>query len=192
MNQAERTEIQLQADLRDKFIGWQCLIRQYCARQFAGRPLPGMKPTLIIPGHEIGAEINVVLVKKDSRNLIEQFKHMVRSNADPNERYDNAIRMLSSAYYQKPLEFSGQLTALFSLDSKWADFLANTETCELRFSQANHTYRLRCQSRELDPNEDLFQVTFWHNHLFNSYLPGSVRVVVFTPDWELSIDESER
>jgi hypothetical protein len=32
--------------------------------------------------------------------------------------------------------------------------------------------------------ESLYQLTYWHNRLFNSNLPASIRVLGFQPDWE--------
>ncbi len=177
--------------LQNKFLAWQCLLRQYCVRQYGGQPLPGMCPELTIEGLDTTATLNVVLVKKEPRNITAQFRHMLQKTVDPNERYDNAIQLLSSAYYQHHAEFSDRLTALFGLESTWVNRLVAAPYCTLKFTQANQSYRLVCTVEELPGSDEMFQATYWHNHLFNPTLPGSVRVVAFRPDWGLSKDESE-
>ncbi len=172
--------------LRGQFLQWQCLVRQYCVRQHGGRPQPGMQPELVVEGVDKALTVNVVLVRRASREVTAQFRHMVRKTMDPNERYDNAVRMLSSAYYQHPAEFCDSPTALFALGSAWADLLAAAPRCELRFAQARQTFRLICAPEELPQSHDCFQATYWHNHLFNSELPGAVRVIAFRPDWASS------
>ncbi len=178
--------------LRDKFLQWQCLLRQYCVRQHGGRPQPGMRPELTIEGVDEMLTVNVVLVKQASRETTAQFRHMVRKTMDPSERYDNAVRLLSSSYYQHPAEFCDSPTALFALGSVWADRLAAAPRCELRFEQANQMYRLVCRPHELADSDDMFQATYWHNHLFNSGLPGAVRVIAFRPDWANSETEHDQ
>ncbi|MFT5110769.1 MAG: hypothetical protein ACI8P9_000078 [Parasphingorhabdus sp.] len=172
--------------MADRFLGWQCLVRQYCVRQFAGKPLPGMRPTISVTGHDTGAELNVIMVRADPAHLIEQFKHMVRSIPDPNQRYDKAVEFFSATYYQKAKEFSDLLTALFPIDSVWADRLIAGDSCDMRFEQANQSYHVVCNAVELTEDNEAFQLTYWHNYLFNEKLPGKVRILGFQPDWSKS------
>lgn len=172
--------------LAEQFLGWQCLIRQHCMRQHGGRPLQGMQPVVGIAGQDVGVELNVLLLRKERYTLIEQFKHMVRSQADPNERYDKAVQMFQADYYQKPGEFEAGMTALFSLDSQWGDRLSHGETCVMLFEQSNQSYRLTASVIPLPESDDRYQITYWHNYLFNEKLPGKVRVLLFQPDWEVS------
>ena len=111
---------------------------------------------------------------------------MVRSQADPNQRYDKALEFFSATYYQKPAEFSDFCTALFPVDSKWADRLVAEDTCNLHFHQANQSYHLVCNAIDLEPSDEAFQATFWHNRLFNERMPEKVRVLCFQPDWSHS------
>ena len=102
-----------QAARRD-FLGWQCRIRQLSVRQSGGRPTPGMQPRVFLPPDQTDLGNIVVLVrKKASQEVTSQLQHMVRKTRDPAERHESALGFLAAAYYQRPDEFSDELTALF-------------------------------------------------------------------------------
>ncbi len=101
----------------------------------------------------------------------------------PAERYDGALKMLAAAYYQRPQEFSDQLTALFGSDSEIAERLLAAGRCLLAFEQYSQSYTLPCSVRALAEDDPAYQATYWHNALFNPALPGGVRVLGFQPDW---------
>ena len=170
------------AKIREHFLGWQCRVRQYSLRKEEGRPTAGMRPALSI-GEESVGPITVLIVKQYSEEYTAQFRYMVQKTNDPAERYHSALQMLSSAYYQRAKEFSDQMTALFGSDSPSAARLLNEGHAQLDFSEYNQSYRLRCTVKRLAPESDGYQATFWHNHLFNSNLPGDVVIVGFQPDW---------
>ncbi len=111
------TEVPLeaaQAAQRDHFLGWQCRLRQMAVRQAGGRPTSGMRPEVRLAGADTPlGSITTLIVRKEPREATAQFRHMVRKTQDPAERYDAALESLAAAYYQRPQEFSDELTALF-------------------------------------------------------------------------------
>lgn len=170
--------------LRAHFLGWQCRLRQYAVRESGGRPTSGMRPRVLLmePEADLGA-ITVLINKSAPQEVTSQFRHLVRKTHDPVERYNNALRFLSAAYYQRPEGFSDELTALFGEISQTADRLLADGRCRLLFAQYSQSYDLPCGVRQLPQDHPAFQATFWHNGLFNPNLPGGVRVLAFRPDW---------
>ena len=166
------------------FLGWQCRLRQLGIRQGGGRPTSGMRPTVMIPGRSgtLG-QITVLIVKRESQEYTAQFRHMVLKTQDPAERYASALKFLAAAYYQQPEGFSEEMTALFAVDSAFAAGLLQAKHCVLNFEQYSQRYLIPCSVRELAKEEPAFQATYWHNRLFNSSLPGDIRMLGFQPDW---------
>jgi hypothetical protein len=111
---------------------------------------------------------------------------MVRKTQDPAERHDAALKMLAAAYYQRPQEFSDQLTALFGPGSEIAERTCAAGRCLLAFEQYSQSYTLPCSVRALAEDDSAFQASYWHNALFNPALPGGVQVLGFQPDWALA------
>ncbi len=173
-----------QAALRDRFLGWQCRLRQMAVRQAGGRPTSGMRPEVRLAEADtpLGA-ITTLIVRREPREATAQFRHLVRKTQDPAERYDAALKTLAAAYYQRPQEFSDELTALFGPAPGLADQLLAAGRCVLDFEQYSQRYRLPCAARNLAEDEPAFQAPYWHNALFNPALPGGLRVLGFQPDW---------
>ena len=170
--------------LRAHFLGWQCRVRQYAIRQGGGRPTSGMRPRVLVSGPEADlGPITVLINKSDPAQTTSQFRHLARKTHDPAERYQNALKVLAAAHYQRPEEFSDELTALFSERSVIADRLLSSGRCRLLFHQYSQSYDLPCSLRRLPARHAAFQSTFWHNSLFNPNIPGGVRVLAFRPDW---------
>lgn len=169
---------------RREFLGWQCRIRQLSVRQADGRPTSGMRPSVTLPddGADLG-QIIVLICKKASQEVTARFQHMVRKTRDPAERRENALRFLAEAYYQRPEEFSDELTALFGPSSGVADRLLEAGRCRLDFAQFEQRYQLTCRVKLLAASDAGFEFTYWHNSLFNPAIPGDVRVLAFQPDW---------
>jgi hypothetical protein len=183
MRQVVRLEA-AQAALRDHFLGWQCRLRQMAVRHAGGRPTSGMRPDLRLEGAEQAlGPITVLILRKDPREATAQFRHLVRKTQDPAERHDAALKTLAAAYYQRPREFSDELTALFGPASDIADRLLESGRCVLEFEQYSQRYRLPCAARGLAEDDPAYQATYWHNALFNPALPGGVRVLGFRPEW---------
>jgi hypothetical protein len=170
--------------VRDHFLGWQCRLRQISVREFGGRPTPGMMPEVYVGdgGEELGRVV-VVMVRREPRESTAQISHIVRRTQDPAERYEKGIKFLQEAYYQRPREFSDELTALFGADSGVAGRLLGAGRCVLDFEQYGQRYRVPCGVRNLETRDPAYQATYWHNHLFNPAIPADVRILAFAPDW---------
>ena len=153
-------------------------------RRQEGRPSPGMRPRATHhDGKEISPAITVLILEKNSKATTDLFRHIVQKTHDSCQCYKEGLRILSSAYYQYPENFSDVLTALFSADSTIASILVEKEQCELHFLQENQSYRIPCSVGELRSDASSFQATISHNHFFNPSLPAEVRVLAFHPHW---------
>jgi hypothetical protein len=173
-----------QKAMRDAFLGWQCRLRQLAVRQAGGRPTSGMRPLLSLPGREkpLGY-ITVLVVKAEPASHTAQFRHIVKKTHDPTERLEAGLRLLQATYYQQAREFSDILTALFGAQSEAAARLTAEGRAILEFEQYSQSFRLPCRVEALREDHPFFAATYWHNSLFNPYLPGRPRVLAFTPDW---------
>jgi hypothetical protein len=171
--------------LRDDFLGWQCRIRQLSAREGGGRPTAGMRPRLLSPsGDELAPAITVLIVEEDPADSTALFRHQYLKTNDPIERYEKAVEILSSTYFQHPRSFGDVMTALFGPDSAVAAALLNHGGGVLEFEEYAQAYRVPCRTAELATADALFQATYWHNRMFNPNMPPGVRVLSFTPDWK--------
>ena len=172
---------------RARFIGWQCRVRQHAMRQYGGRPSPGMRPRVTtVDGHEIAPAVVVILMETDGAESSAQFRHIVKKTHDPEKRHGDGLKMLSAAYYQTSRQFSGVMTALFAPDSGVVARLVETGRCVLEFDQFNQRYSLPSAVTILAEDDPAYQSTYWHNAMFNPSLPGSPRIIAFTPDWSLA------
>lgn len=170
--------------LRDHFLGWQCRIRQLAMREQGGRPSEGMRPLVTLPGQsEPLGQIITVMVKREPHETTTQMQHIVRRTQDPLQRLEDGMKVLQAGYYQQARGFSDRLTALFAPESEAARQLVHHGACRLDFQQFNQSYRLPCKVLQLDPRDEAWQATYWHNALFNPNLPPGVKVLEFQPDW---------
>lgn len=169
---------------RHEFLGWQCRIRQLSVRQSGGRPTSGMRPRVLLAPDDTDLGGIVVLIrKKASQEVTSQLQHMARKTRDPAERRESALHFLAAAYYQRPGEFSDELTALFGPRSARVGQLVQARQCTLDFEQFEQRYRLSCRVEELMESDEAFQFTYWHNSLFNPSIPGDAQILRFKPDW---------
>lgn len=171
--------------LRDRFLGWQCRIRQLAVRDNGGRPLAGMRPRILdaSDGSEIAPAVTVIIVEKNSAESTAMFRHIVRRTHDPEKRYKEALEVLTSAYFQHPRNFSDALLAVYPLDSALAERLIGAGRCVLEFEEFGEPFPIACAITDLPPGDDAHQAAYWHNHMFNTAMPGAVRVIAFAPDW---------
>jgi len=169
--------------IRNHFMGWQCRIRQHVMRYGGGRPSDGMRPQLLGAGGEDLGQVIVLINKRDAEPVAQQFRHMVLKTQDPNERYDSAMTHFAAAYYQRGHEFDESLTALFGPDSALAGKLIDDGRCQLRFDEFNQRYALDCAVSDLEQHDMRYQVTYWHNRLFNPAMPAGVKILALTPNW---------
>jgi hypothetical protein len=178
--------------MRDRFVGWQCRVRQFAVRQDAGRPSTGMRPRLLtISGDVLAEGVTVLISESEPEQSITQFRYQFLKTQDPNERYEKILEFLQERYFQEPARFSDELTALFDPSSLLCAKLAELGRCVLQFEQSSQLYRLVCTVKRLASSHPRYQATFWHNRLFNPSLPPEPEVLMFTPDWPHSEESRE-
>ena len=165
-----------------RFIAWQCRLRKQCVRELDGRPSEGMGAGVYsISGGDEKSRMNFMIMRKDSTIRTEEIRHIVRKTQDPSVRVKDGLRILSELHYHEVDQFENRLTALFALDSALAEALLEAGQCHLKFGQGSIEHAFDFSVESLDPDDELFQATYWHNHLFNPSLPGQVHIFAFTP-----------
>ena len=164
------------------FIRWQCRLRKQSMRERDGRPSPGMSAGIhAIGGGEEQARINFLINRKDPAARTAELRHIVRKTHDPSQWVKNGLKVLAELHYHEHDQFVPQLTALFSNDSSVAYALIKAGQCRLSFAESSISHEFEFDVQSLDQEDEYFQATYWHNHLFNPTLPGQVRVLAFTP-----------
>ena len=166
------------------FLTWQCRLRKRALREQGGRPSPGMRPSVALrDGRLMSSAITVLLVESDPHATADVLRHLARKSLDPQRRYEEGLRLLSSSYYQYPENFSGDLTAVFSPDSSLVQTLLAERFCLLRFEEGSNVFQACFEAQELQQGAVVYDMTYWHNYLFNPALPPEVRILAFHPDW---------
>ena len=168
--------------LRDRFLRWQCRIRQIAMRRHDGRPTSAMTPLVHLSDEPV-ARIVTVLCKRPEHSVTMELRHLARRTHDPAERRENALQLFAERHYQAATEFSDTLTASFPPDSETAARLLEGRECRLDFEQFNQRYRVHCAVRRLSEHNPLREATFWHNLLFNPRLAADCIILGFEPDW---------
>jgi len=179
------------AALREHFLKSQCRSRQNAVRKNAGRPSEAMCPAVITDGERL-VRIVVLINKQESHSNVPEMKHMVLRTADPQKCYESALEFLAAEYYQYSDEFTDQLTALFGPGEPLVEYLHTKGNCILEFDQTRQYFRLPCRVRNLPEESYFYQATYWHNRLFNPYMPPGVQVLAFQPDWGRTTMDQER
>ena len=169
-------------ELRNRFLRWQCRIRQIAMRRDGGRPSSGMTPLVSGPEGPV-ARVVTVLAKRPEHSVTMELRHLARRTHDPAERRENALKLLAERHYQAANEFSDTLTASFTADSRTAARLLEGRHCRLDFEQFSQRFRVHCAVRRLSEHNPLREATFWHNLLFNPRLPADCIILGFEPDW---------
>lgn len=173
-----------QAELFERFMAWQCRLRKMSMREFGGQPSIGMSAGVYSVDKDRDEEksrLNFLIVKQEPADLTAEFAHIIRKTLDSKDWLKNGLRILSERHYQDGTNFSNQLTALFSLDSTLADALLTAGQCHLKFKQDSINFAFDFDVAELSEQNETYQATYWHNHLFNASIPGQVRVLGLTP-----------
>ena len=173
--------------LRDKFMGWQCRVRQIAMRENLGRPDDAIAPYAYseVTSESLG-QIVTVICKLQAHSKTPELQHIFRHTNDPAERRDKALQLLSETYYQKHREFSDVLTATFMPNSYSANTLEKAGICRLEFDAYGHQFKLRCKVTKLGSSHPNYQATWWHNLLFNPNLNPDILILGFEPDWKSS------
>ena len=173
--------------LRERFLGWQCRIRQIAMRQDGGRPSPGMRPRIFAPtGDEIAPALTVLLVQKKPEESTAFFRFQAQRETDPRKVYERGLAFLQGEYFQLPELFSDRLAAVLPGDSGLAMRLKTIGMCILALDQFGQRFRLSCDVRELAEGDAMRDAAIWHNRIFNPALPDSARVFSFNPGWAAS------
>ena len=175
------------ADLRNRFMRWQCRVRQMAVREEGGRPNDGMVAEVTPAGAAAPlGHVVTVLCKTVADERTDEFRHLAKKTHDPAQRREGALRILAEAYYQKADTFSDVLTATFQPGSEGASALREAERCTLRFEAFRQAWTLDCKVWTLGEHNPLWQATYWHNVLFNPTLPMRSVILGFEPDWSRS------
>lgn len=128
--------------------------------------------------------ITVLIVEHEPTATVDVLRHVVRKTHDPRERYERGLRILSAEYYEEPGNFSGVLTAQFPAESALAARLLTAGRCELYFEEGSLGFRIPCAAGQLLEGEPFYQLTYWHNLVFNPHPTPTLQMLVFDPDWD--------
>jgi hypothetical protein len=170
--------------LRDKFLSWQCGVRQTAMREDGGRPSPGMCPRLLNEeGGVLADALTVLLVPKDPEESTAFFRFQAMKSPDPRETYEKALTYLQAEYFQDPKAFSDRLLATLPPETPLAKTLFATKRCVLVFAQGRYGFRLPCKVKALNVDDADRDAAIWHNRVFNPALTEMVHVAAFEPDW---------
>ena len=171
--------------LRERFLLWQCRIRQIAMREDGGRPSEGMRPQVHSPdGGILSDGVIVLLVRSDPVESTDFFEFQVRKNHDPNEVYQKGLTYLQATHYHRANRFSDEMTALFLPGSRLAAVVGRSWT-PAGSTSANSGRSTGCPARcaSWRPTSRPIRNTLWHNRLFNTQLSDDVRIFGFRPDW---------
>ena len=168
-----------------RFIDWQCRLRKQSMREFGGRPGPGMSAGVYpVSGGEEQSRMSFLILRRDSRQRTDEFRHIIRKTPDTSEWMKNGLRILAEMHYHETDQFDNRLTALFGLDSALAAALLQAGQCQLKIAEKSIDHAFDFDVAALAQDDDLYQATYWHNRLFNPTLPGQVQVLCFSPRLE--------
>jgi hypothetical protein len=173
--------------LRDRFLRWQCRVRQTSMRESMGRPDDGVIAALTLPGEdEPLGHVITVLSRQEAYSKLPELRHICRRTNDPAQRRTQALQLLSETYYQRHDEFSDVLTATFPPNSAGAARLESAGECRLAFEAYGHRFDLQCTLLRLRHSDPLRDATWVHNSIFNPNLHPDTVVLAFEPDWDAS------
>ena len=173
-----------QFELRKSFIKWQCRVRQIAMRENGGKPDEGIIPIVKLEtsSFELGSVVTLIH-KLPKFSVTAELIHMSKKTMDPAQRRDQAVRFLSSAYYQRHAEFSDLITATFEPTSRGAKIILQEAYCILMFEAFSQRYDLHCTVRLLKKGDPFYESTFAHNSLFNANIHPRTLVLGFEPNW---------
>ncbi len=177
--------------LRQAFMKWQCRVRQLNMREGDGRPDDAIMPAVYLDdADEALGHIITLMNKAPGYSVTPEFLHMAKKTHDPAQRRSDAMKFLSSTYYQKAAEFSDVLTATFPPGSEGALKIHRAKACRLVFEAYSQRFDLSCKVWKLAAHNTLYQATMAHNQLFNTAILPDTVVLGFEPDWGESRSEN--
>ena len=175
-------------DYSHHFLTWQSRIRQIALREDGGRPSQGMRPAVYDgEGKQLSAGVIVLMVKENPEESTDFLKFQVQKHNDPQDVYKKALTYLQATHYQRAIEFSDELTALFAKDSALVEQLLVEGKCLLSFQQFTQSYKIPCHVRILKEEEAAHSATLWHNRVFNPNIGDDIVIVGFQPDWDEAV-----
>ena len=78
--------------IRDRFLAWQCRIRQTAMREAGGRPSPGMRPRVLdTAGRDFATALTVLLIPKEPEESTAFFNFQVMRSPDPRDLYERGL-----------------------------------------------------------------------------------------------------
>ena len=177
-------------ELMERFLRWQCRVRQIAMRDKEGRPDDAITPSLTLSGEsEPLGHVITLLTKWNAYSVTPEMTHMVKRTNDPAQRREKALQYFSSTHYQKFKEFSDSLTSTFPPESPGCEKIIKAGECTLVFEAYGQRFDLICSVSRLEKINPMFQATYWHNLLFNPALHPDTQILQFEPDWGRSTAE---
>ena len=175
--------------LRLHFLGWQCRIRQISSRDYAGQPLPAMRPRVSRrDGEVILPSMTVLLIPEDTAASTAYFKFQVQKTADPAAVREAGVNYLAGGFYQVPELFSDELTAVFGARSEGVKLIAKATEVVLDFDQYSQSFRMFCKVRKLISGKDhACEASLSQARIFNSGIASDAVVLGFKPDWKSAV-----
>ena len=123
--------------IRDRFLAWQCRIRQTAMREAGGRPSPGMRPRVLdTAGRELAPALTVLLIPKEPEESTAFFRFQVMKTPDPRDVYEHALAYLQADYFQTSESFRDRLVTVLPARSSLAASLIAAGECVLEFDQS--------------------------------------------------------
>jgi hypothetical protein len=178
-------------DLRDRFIAWQCRIRQLSARDYGGQPLPAMCPRVSRKNGEILLPaMNTLLVPEHADASTAFFKFQTQKSPDPQQVREAVLKYLSGGFYQEPELFSDRLTAVFGVASGFASLAAKQKEVVLDYEQYSQSYRMFCKVAVLKEKDTTRNASLWQARIFNPAISNDATVLAFMPDWKSAVASS--
>ncbi len=175
--------------LREKFLKWQCRVRQIIMREDFGKPNNSIMPSVkLINSQEDLGHIITIISKDIPFSHVPEIMHMAKSVIDPMQRRDKAVQYFSSTYFQKHREFSDIITSTFSPNSFGALKIIKSKECLLIFEAYNQYFELFCEAKQLKKDDPFYISTWWHNSLFNPSLHPETIILSFNIDWSKSME----
>ena len=169
---------------QERFIKFQCRARQMIMRDNFGKPDESIIPKLYLKDQKDPiCRIITLIHKLPEFSLLSELMHIAKKTNDPSQRREQAVKLLSSSYYQKHKEFSDVLTATFAPDSEIATTLVSKGVCRLSFNAFSHDFDIVFNVFKLEKSEFLYHSTISHNQLFNVNIHPETIVLSFNPKW---------
>ena len=170
--------------MKDRFLKWQCHVRQIMMRDNLGKPTDSVMPKVFLAGQsENVGHIITIMNKLPMYSETPEMLHMARKTHDPAQRRSQALQYFSATYYQKHSHFSDILTATFQGGSQGAARIIYAGRCRLVFEAYAQKFDLLCVVEALSQSNPLYISTLAHNRLFNPDLSCETQVLGFAPDW---------